>query len=141
AVGDHADADALGLRRGQRLDVAPVGADLGLVPARHHRLDLLAGLGQPNNAIANLEQLRHAAVPPMVRLDTRSVGTPSPTGTPWPSLPHVPGGPMAKSLPSASMRVSTSGPLPMRLPSRSGSVILPFSIRYASVMPNTKSPV
>ena len=31
---------------------------------------------------------------------TRRVGTPSPTGTPWPSLPQVPGGPMAKSLPS-----------------------------------------
>ena len=29
----------------------------------------------------------------------------------------------------------------MRLPSRIGSVIWPSSIRYASVMPNTKSPV
>ena len=27
----------------------------------------------------------------MVRAFTRSVGWPSPTGTPWPSLPHVPG--------------------------------------------------
>ena len=45
----------------------------------------------------------------MVRLDTRSVGTPSPTGTPWPSLPHVPGGPMAKSLPTASMRLQHLG--------------------------------
>ena len=45
----------------------------------------------------------HAAVPPTVSSVTRSVGTPSPTGTPWPSLPHVPGPPMAKSLPTASI--------------------------------------
>ena len=71
-----------------------------------------------------------AAVPPMVRpLATRSVGTPSPTGTPWPSLPQVPGAPMAKSLPTASIEASTAGPLPMRLPSRNGSVMRPSSIR------------
>ena len=40
-----------------------------------------------------------------------------------------PAAPNSKSLPSASMFWSTSGPLPMRLPSRSGSVISPFSMR------------
>ena len=39
------------------------------------------------------------------------------------------------------MLASTAGPLPMRFPSRMGSVIRPPSIRYASVIPNTKSPV
>ena len=58
-----------------------------------------------------------------MRAGTRRVGTPSPTGTPWPSLPHMPGLPMAKSWPTASMLASTAGPLPMRLPSRIGSVI------------------
>ena len=81
------------------------------------------------------------AVPPTVRAATRRVGTPMPTGTDWPSLPQVPGLPMSKSLPTASISSRTLGPLPMRLPSRSGSVTLPSSMRYASFMPNTKSPV
>src|SRR4029079_12362458 len=71
----------------------------------------------------------HAAVPPMVRAFTRRVGWPSPTGTPWPSLPHVPGLPMAKSFAKRSMSFSPCGPLPIRLPSRIGSVSSPFSIR------------
>ena len=32
----------------------------------------------------------YAAVPPTVRPDSLSVGCPTPTGTPWPFLPHVP---------------------------------------------------
>ena len=47
---------------------------------------------------------RDLAVTPRSRrwsaASTRSVGWPSPTGTPWPSLPHVPGLPIAKSLPT-----------------------------------------
>ena len=70
----------------------------------------------------------------------RSVAWPHPTGTLCPSLPHVPGV-MSKSVATASMRRSTSGPLPIRLASRSGSVMRPSSIRYASVVPKTKSPV
>src|SRR5690606_32555500 len=113
--------------------------------AGDERLDLLARLRHVGDAGCDVEQLRvlgaHQAVPPTVRAGTRRVGTPSPTGTPWPSLPHVPGLPMAKSSPTASMLPRTAGPLPRRLPSRMGSVIWPSSIRYASVMPNTKSPV
>ena len=47
----------------------------------------------------DIEKFGHgqAAVPPTVSEVTRRVGVPSPTGTPWPSLPHVPGEPMAKS--------------------------------------------
>src|ERR1035437_2536300 len=82
----------------------------------------------------------HSVVPPMVTPVIRSVAWPHPTGTPWPSLPQVPGV-MAKSVATASTRFRISGPFPMRLASRSGSVIRPPSIRYASVVPNTKSPV
>ena len=49
-------------------------------------------------------------------------------GTLCPSLPQVPGE-VAKSLATASIRRSTSGPFPMRLASRRGSVRRPFSIR------------
>ncbi len=52
-----------------------------------------------------------------------------------------PGGPWRSRCRRRRSLASTSGPLPMRLPSRIGSVILPSSMRYASVMPNTKSPV
>ncbi len=45
----------------------------------------------------------------MVSALTRRVGQPSPTGTPWPSLPHVPGRPMAKSPAIMSMSRSTCG--------------------------------
>ena len=42
-----------------------------------------------------------AAVPPTVRLLMRSVGWPTPTGTPWPALPQVPmPGSRAMSLPT-----------------------------------------
>jgi hypothetical protein len=58
----------------------------------------------------------------------RSVAWPQPTGTLWPSLPQVPGI-MAKSVATTSIRRSTSGPLPIRLASRSGSVIRPSSMR------------
>ena len=76
----------------------------------------------------------------MVTPVRRMVAWPQPTGTLWPSLPQVPGV-MEKSVPTASMRLRISGPLPIRLASRSGSVIRPSSIRYAIVVPNTKSPV
>ena len=66
-------------------------------------------LGDPTR---DVEQLAHAAVPPIVRPVTRNVGWPSPTGTPWPSLPHVPGLPIAKSLPSTSMLRKHVGTVP-----------------------------
>ena len=71
----------------------------------HDRLDLLAVPGPGDDPVGDVEQVAtrrrwpaqpasldaHAAVPPTVRRATRRVGTPSPTGTPWPSLPQVPG--------------------------------------------------
>src|SRR5690606_6152014 len=121
-VRDHPDAHALGLRGGEGLDLALVHLDLGVEAAHDHGLDLLTRASHADHAVGDVQQLGHAgpgyaAVPPTVSFLTRRVGTPSPTGTPCPSLPHVPGGPIAKSVPSASMLVSTSGPLPMRLPS------------------------
>jgi len=55
-------------------------------------------------------------VPPTVSPSIRTVGWPTPTGTLWPSLPQVPT-PLssAKSLPIMDTRVSTSGPLPIRV--------------------------
>ncbi len=127
-VADDADADAFRLGADEVLDLALVHADLGVAATRHERLDLLARLGLGDHPVDDRQQVgaglgAHAAVPPIVSDFTRSVGWPSPTGTPWPSLPHVPGLPIAKSLPSMSMSRSTCGPLPIRLPSRSGSVI------------------
>ena len=53
-------------------------------------------------------------VPPTVSASMRSVGWPTPTGTLWPSLPHVPT-PVssAMSLPIIETRVNASGPLPI----------------------------
>src|SRR5581483_4905306 len=144
-VTDDPHPHAAGLGRRELLDISLVRADLRVARVHDDCLDLLAVGGPPDDAVADRQQFvelgAHAAVPPIVSAVTRNVGTPSPTGTPWPSLPHMPGGPIATALPTASTWVSTCGPLPMRLPSRSGSVISPLWIRYASVMPNTKSPV
>ena len=51
-----------------------------------------------------------------VRASIFRVGCPTPTGTPWPSLPQVPmPGSRRMSLPTMLTLVSTSGPLPMRV--------------------------
>ena len=56
------------------------------------------------------------AVPPTVNPSIRSVGWPTPTGTLCPSFPHVPTPEsISMSLPIMLTRVSTSGPLPMRV--------------------------
>src|SRR5690606_13781857 len=135
---DDAHADALRLGGREGLDLAAVHAHLGVAAVHRDDLDLLAGsclgdqplgeLGEPGGVAVDRCGRAHAAVPPTVIRVTRSVGVPSPTGTPWPSLPHVPGWPISKSLPMTSMSCSTCGPLPMRLPSRIGSVIAPFSM-------------
>ena len=74
--------------------------------------------------------LTYDRVPPTVRPLMRIVGKPTPTGTDWPFLPHVPT-PVsrARSLPTMVMRVRTSGPLPMRLAPLTGRVSLPCSMR------------
>jgi len=68
------------------------------------------------------------------------VGWASPTGTPWPSLPHVP---MAnpRSDPTRSIIERTSGPFPVIVAPRTGSPRFPPSIRYPSATSNMKSPV
>ncbi len=84
---DHADADALALRRHEVLDVALVHADLGLATAGDERLDLLAGarllddpvgdhlqLGFERSVSRSLAALAHELVPPIVSDLTRSVG-------------------------------------------------------------------
>src|ERR1019366_1627767 len=83
----------------------------------------------------------HQPVPPTVMRSIRSVGWPTPTGTPWPCLPQVPM-PVssARSLPTMVMRCRSVGPLPISIAPFSGAPILPFSILYASVHWNTYLP-
>src|SRR5579885_1527688 len=72
----------------------------------------------------------HAAVPPTVSPSMRTVGWPTPTGTPWPSLPQVPTpSSRARSLPIIVILVSASGPLPIRVAPLTAGPIRPSSIR------------
>ena len=81
------------------------------------------------------------AVPPTVRRSILIVGMPTPTGTACPSLPQVPTPSSSfKSLPTIETRVSTSGPLPIRVAPLIGAVICPFSMRYASDAEKTNLP-
>src|SRR6185369_5447324 len=85
---------------------------------------------------------RQACVPPTVMPSMRMVGRPTPTGTDWPSFPQVPmPSSSARSCPTRVMRVSTSGPLPMRVAPRTGRVTLPPSMRYASLAEKTNLPL
>src|SRR5438477_2228591 len=82
------------------------------------------------------------AVPPTVRPSMRIVGWPTPTGTFWPSLPHMPiPGSRHMSLPMRVTRVSASGPLPMSVAPFTGYWMRPFSIQYASEAENTNLPL
>src|SRR6516162_8101556 len=83
----------------------------------------------------------HALVPPTVRPSIRKVGWPTPTGTPWPSLPQVPTpSSRRRSLPIIVTLVSASGPLPIKVAPFTAGPILPSSIRYASDAENTNLP-
>src|SRR5690554_2444478 len=87
-------------------------------------------------------EFAHSAVPPTVMERILTVGHPTPTGTLWPSLPHVhTPSEAAKSFPSMTTSFMTSGPFPMRFTPLRGAVILPSSIKYPSVMLKTKSPL
>ena len=69
-------------------------------------------------------------VPPTVMPSMRMVGSPTPTGTDWPSLPQVPTpSSRARSLPTRLTRVRASGPLPMRVAPLTGAVTRPPSMR------------
>src|SRR4029079_1599739 len=127
--------------RRQRLDLAAEDLDVGLLGAHDVRLDLFPVVRGTRDATRDLEEITaHAAVPPTVISRMRTVGWPDDTGTLWPCLPHMPVQ-VSKSLPTASTMRMTSGPLPMSCAARIGRVISPFSMRYASVTPNTKSPL
>src|SRR5262249_51717391 len=71
----------------------------------------------------------HRPVPPTVMRSIRSVGWPTPTGTPWPFLPQVPI-PVSseRSLPIMVIRWRSVGPLPISMAPLSGAPTLPFSI-------------
>src|ERR1019366_10696740 len=88
-------------------------------------LHAFAGSGLVDDRGGQLHEIAHA-VPPRVTPVMRKVACPHPTGTLCPSLPQVPGV-MSKSSATASIRRSTSGPLPMRLASRNGSGMWPSS--------------
>src|SRR5580658_6360356 len=84
----------------------------------------------------------HRAVPPTVMRSSLTVGIPTPTGTLCPSLPQVPTpSSSSRSLPTIDTYLSASGPLPISIASRTGAVILPSSIRYASDAEKTNLPL
>src|SRR5439155_7774865 len=104
-----------------------------------------AGLGALENVDeqpAAIALGAHTWVPPTVMPSMRIVGSPTPTGTDWPSLPQVPTPSSSfKSCPTRLTRVSASGPLPISVAPFTGAVTLPFSIRYASLAENTNLPL
>src|SRR5437762_2625208 len=99
-----------------------------------HRRQRVVGRQRDERAVSNVLDERvdghYWLVPPTVKPSILSVGWPTPTGTLWPSLPHVPM-PLsrARSLPIMLTRVSTSGPLPMSVAPFTGIVTLPSSMR------------
>src|SRR5581483_10320409 len=108
------------------------------------------GLGSRVSGLGSLDRLgtrdprpeTHRCVPPTVMPDTSTVGMPTPTGTDWPSLPHVQRpSDSSKSFPTMVTLDSASGPLPMMFTFFTGWVTCPSSIRYPSVTENTKSPL
>ena len=68
------------------------------------------------------------------------VACPQPTGTCWPSLPHVPGV-IEKSVATASTRCKDLGAVADQVAVAQRRGDPPFSIKKAEVMPKTKSPV
>src|SRR4030095_8798994 len=91
-------------------------------------------ISRGSNVLNHLNLLNrcHALVPPTVRPSILMVGSPTPTGTDWPSLPHVPiPSSSFKSEPTIETRVRTSGPLPISVAPLTGLVTLPSSIKKA----------
>src|SRR5262249_35483604 len=131
---EHAQSGAALARPLDLLHGAQANADLetvalageGVGPARARRQRIAdQSLGDCPRVAAG-----HAPVPPTVRPSMRTVGSPTPTGTDWPSLPQVPRpSSSARSLPTRVMRVRTSGPLPISVASRTGRPTTPPSMR------------
>ena len=61
AVDDDPDTDTLRLRSGEGLDLAFVGADLGLGLVDDERFDLLAVVGPPGNPGGDVKEFRHGS--------------------------------------------------------------------------------
>src|SRR5262249_21370935 len=81
-------------------------------------------------------------VPPTVMPSMRSVGSPTPTGTDWPSFPHVPiPGSGMGSHPTMETFLSASGPTPISMAFFTGRPSFPSSIWYASATSKTKLPL
>src|SRR6185503_20388208 len=72
----------------------------------------------------------HLCVPPTVISLIFIVGIPTPTGTLWPSLPHMPTPESSsRSLPTAVTCFNASGPVPLSVAPLTGAVTLPSSIK------------
>src|SRR5258708_7716184 len=113
---------------GQSHDALDPGLRPVAGPAEHHDIAALrraAGRGGGGRLLLDA----HQPVPPTVMRSIRSVGWPTPTGTPWPFLPQVPTPESsARSLPTMVMRCRSVGPLPISIAPFSGAPSLPFSI-------------
>src|SRR6202000_3039972 len=97
---------------------------------RQHDAGKLQALRQPAALGAGRHFINaHRPVPPTVMRSIRSVGWPTPTGTPWPFLPQVPI-PVSseRSVPIMVIRWRSVGPLPISMAPFSGAPTLPFSI-------------
>ena len=152
AVDDDPDADALRLGRRERLDLALVDPHLGVAaraprPPRPARP--CASPAADDRGRRSSQQARDLELDTAQRRGAADGEAGDPQGRDAVADGHAlavlaaraRAGPWRSRCRRRRCCCSTSGPLPMRLPSRSGSVISPSSIRYASVMPNTKSPV
>ena len=99
---DDPDPEGPGPGLFQVLYLSPAYFDLEVAAVLDDALDFigagLAGLGdehlgrvqQLDIAIPAMECMFLHLIPPTVMADILMVGQPSPTGTDWPSLPHVP---------------------------------------------------
>src|SRR5437660_1678114 len=99
-------------------------------PAAVVDLDLPAAVQDavPNRVHWRMAPPGPTPVPPTVSSEIRMVGWPTETGTPWPSLPQVPGASF-RSLPTMSILYRARGPLPTMVAPRTGRPIRPPSIR------------
>src|SRR5262249_22257362 len=99
----------------------------------HGRIGILGCPNRANNQEQRYQKRRSETddhpVPPTVMRSMRSVGWPTPTGTPCPFLPQVPiPGSSSRSLPIMLMRLRSVGPLPINMAPLSGSRSFPSSM-------------
>src|SRR5262249_38858809 len=95
------------------------------------------------DSLGGVRQIVHYfSVPPTVISRILIVGSPTPTGIDWPSLPQIPT-PLSscRSLPTMLTCRRTVGPSPIRVAPLTGMVTCPSSIRYASLAENTNFPL